>query len=171
MASLNVVAGPTGPVPDLSNPQPDSALGDLSEAYAYLQSCRERESRAKSILVMLIRDARTDGARLVDIAEQLGCTRQYVQKIIREAELGEELERKAGLALERAAEAEMQKNLRGLTFSTRDRQCPTCKRLKSRPSDPCNFCGNDPVGNIALGGSEWNRERMEYDAAFGGGIR
>jgi hypothetical protein len=148
--ALQVVSGP-------------ESLADVQEAYAYLEDCRERAERAKCVLVETIRDARSAGESVRAIAAAMKVTRQYVQKVLREAEAGEAEAELAGRILERQAAADMKASLHGLGFTAADRQCGVCHRFKSAPSAVCDYCGDDPV--------TWNAERRDYDAAVVGGIR
>ena len=145
-------------------------LGDVAEAYEYLQACREREARAKSVLVEVILDARRlHEAKLADIAAALGLTRQYVQKLIREAERGEELAEREAAYWEAQAKRDEREHMRGLGFTAKDRQCGVCHRFKSAPSDVCFHCGDDPVVNA---GADPDRfDRMRHDASYAGGMR
>jgi transcriptional regulator with XRE-family HTH domain len=151
-------------------PSPDTSgdgaavLADLSEAYEYLEACRDRARRAQSILVECVLDARRDhGLKLAEIAAALGVTRQYVQKVIREAERGELEDELYAARAETQARKDERAALAGLQFTPRDRQCGVCNRFKSAPSSVCDYCGDDPVTH--------NGERRDYDAAYAGGIR
>lgn len=163
VTALTVVASPTGPVTNLSDPQADSSLADVREAYSYWEGCRERAERARSILVECVLDARRDGSKLAEIAEAMGVTRQMVQKIIREAERGAELADREAAYWTAKAKADEREALRGLGFTAKDRQCGVCHRFKSAPSAVCDFCGDDPVTH--------NGSARDYDAAYAGGIR
>lgn len=133
MAALSIVGAPTGAAHTEPDPEP---LADVAAAYEYLQQCRDREQRAKSIFVQVVVDADMAGHGPRAIAAQLGVTRQYVQKVIREFY---------------AAEAENEKREAELERSTRKRdrlsgwrenpQCGGCKRLLKRPDQQCPGCG------------------------------
>lgn len=45
--------------------------------------------------------------------------------------------------------------------------CGSCNKFKSRPSSVCEYCGDDPVGNVSgsVGATETNR--FQYDQAMG----
>jgi hypothetical protein len=146
------------------------ALSDLTEAKAYWESCREREENAKRVMVETIREARTSGLTLETIAHELRVTRQYVHKLLTAAAVAEDRELAERKAFERAVLADEREQMRGLGFTTSDRQCGVCHRLKSRPSSVCDYCGDDPVGNTT-NGDPTAVDRMNYDAAHSGGIR
>lgn len=163
-ASLSVVAAPTGAVPSLSGEQAESGLADVREAYSEWQAAADRAARYRSILVECVLDARRDhGAKLAEIAEAMGVTRQMVQKIIREAERGEaEADAEADYYAAKAR-ADERAHMKGLGFTPADRQCGVCHRFKSAPSAVCDYCGDDPV--------TYNGSARDYDAAYAGGIR
>lgn len=162
-SGLQVVPGPAKP----------EWLADVAAAREHWDGALERANVARAVYVAAVETARDMGAPLGQIAAELGVTRQMVSKLLVEARRTRAETEAAAAALERDVNRTEREQLRGLTYSTRDRQCrnAACRRLKSRPSDVCDYCGDDPVGNIALGGSEWAPERAQYDAAHGGGIR
>lgn len=131
--ALTALGAPTG-VP-AADPEPEP-LADVREAYEYLQACRERAERAKSVFVQVVIDADLAGHGPRAIAAQLGVTRQYVQKVIREywAAEAENEKREAELA----ASVKRKDRLSGWHENP---QCSGCRRLLSRPDQQCPGCG------------------------------
>lgn len=82
-------------------------------------------------------DARANGAKLADIAAALGTTRQYVQKLIREAQRAEDEE--AFLAAR--YDPENARRSLGKTGGYSRPQCPGCRSFIKHAGAQCKRCG------------------------------
>lgn len=131
------------------------SLAAVSGAYRDLAAARDAVARAQSVLVETIRDARDDGQRLADIAGAIGVTRQYVQKVLREAAKGEAEWEAYQRSIVAGADADIRKDHEGI-----GRTHCRCGCFKSRPSAVCSQCGDDPVTH--------NGSALEYDEAHYG---
>lgn len=94
------------------------------------------------------------------LAALLGIKRQRVGQLIARAEKdAREAYERERYELARDAAADRELSARNAGAGLRGRLCGSCGRIKSRPSDPCDFCGNDPVTH--------NGDAREYDRAMG----
>lgn len=135
-------------------------LQDVAAAREHWEAAREREQLARAVLVAAVEDARTMGSTLKEIAAALGTTRQYVQKVLREAARDHAETEAVRARLARQVAVDERESRRGLAVK---RNCFVCGRMKPAPSSVCDYCGDDPVTH--------NGSRQDFDAAYAGGIR
>lgn len=119
-----------GGSPDL----PEHLL-DVAAAYELAELARKRATEARQLLVAAIERARFDhDETLQTIGDHLGAgvSRQYVQKLIREAERDAKRE---------AEYARWHENAPGGSRNGPTPQCAGCKRFLKRHDDVCPNCG------------------------------
>lgn len=122
------------PVP-IAPVAPPESLNDVREALAFWERARDRERASMDMLREAVDIARQDGATLAEIAAELGRTRQYVQKLLREW-----LEREAALEADhRRLERGPIGRMSGWKSGTP--QCGGCKRFLKRADAVCPGCG------------------------------
>jgi hypothetical protein len=132
------VSGPfeiTGDLP-VGSPVPAEHLLDVAAAYELAELARRRAAEARDLLLAAVDTARhVHFEPLQSIADHLGAgvSRQYVQKLLREAEERETALAADGQRLQRPAKRSGWK--RGAP------QCGGCKRFLRSGTDICPGCG------------------------------
>lgn len=115
-------------------------LADVAEARLAWEGARDREQLARSTMVAAIAEARGWGASLREIAAELGTTRQYVQKLLRESARVDAEDERTRRRYERGADQAIRDSRAGIGRVN----CGVCGRFKPRPSSVCDYCGDEP---------------------------
>lgn len=116
-------------------------LAACTETHAAWQRSVDREKASRALFREAVAEAREGGAKLADIAAELGVTRQAVQKVLREVRREEDERELAGAMLERQVNGMIREERAGLGRVN----CGSCGAFKSRPHSVCSQCGDDPV--------------------------
>lgn len=120
----------TGDLPGVVGPR---SLADVAGVLRTWENARDAERAAMDMLREAVDIARQDGATLAQLAGELGRTRQYVQKLLREQERREsDIERDA----RRLARGDHHSG-----WKRGQPQCGGCKRFLSSADDVCPSCG------------------------------
>lgn len=126
------------PEPEPEPPAEPEHLLDVAAALELWESAREAERAAMARLVAAVDTAREDHAEpLQCIADVLGRTRQYVQKLLRKAET----EREHAAYLEARYNPEAARRSLGRTGGYNRPQCPGCRAFLKYEGAQCSNCG------------------------------